>query len=405
LPTFAYKAIDASGQMFSGTTEAPKLSALLGQLEEKSLTAVSVVEARREAARSGRRFFSGRVSKTQLANFSEHLGSMLAAGLPLIEALETLAQSQDSPALARIAAELAAAVRDGRSLSDALADHAHVFGDLYVSMVRAGEESGNLAEILRRNAEFIEKEAELAAKVRDALTYPAIVAAVATVVVAGMLIFIIPKFVKLLENVGAETPWPTRVLMILSSTLVTRWYVIVAVVAAAAFGARAALVRPAVRLWIDRHKLRAPVVGPLFLRVSIARFSRTLATLLASGLPILQSLELVRRVLGNVYLDRVVAGIAEEIRDGETITAPLRRARVFPPMVLQMIHVGESSGSLERMLVRIGEIYEKEVDRATKRLSVVMEPLMMVGIGVFVSFVALALLLPMVKAIGTMGKS
>ncbi len=405
MPVFAYRALNPSGQEFTGTIEAPKLSVLLGQLEEKSLVAVSVKETRRDAVQRSFNPFSGRVSKTQLANFSEHLGSMLSAGLPLIDALETLSEGQESPTLSRVAGELAKGVRDGRSLSDALSDESRTFGDLYISMVRAGEESGNLAEILLRNAEFIEKEAELASKVRDALIYPAIVAGVATVVVAGMLIFIIPKFVKLLENVGAETPLPTRILMLMSSILVTRWYVVLGVIAAVGVGAHYALAQPGVRLWIDRNKLRAPVIGPLFLRVSVARFSRTLGTLLGSGLPILQSLELVRRVLGNVYLDSVVERIANEIRDGESITAPLRRARVFPPMVLQMIHVGESSGSLEKMLGRIGEIYEKEVDRAAKRLSVVMEPMMMVGIGLFVSFVALALLLPMVKAIGSMGQS
>jgi type IV pilus assembly protein PilC len=403
MPVFAYRAVNPSGQELSGTIEAPQLSVLLGQLAEKSLVAVSVKEAERKTIAGAWNPFASRVSKTQLANFSDHLGAMLSAGLPLIEALETLSVEQQNPALGRIALDLAKAVRDGRALSDALGDHPAAFNDLYVSMVKAGEESGNLAEILERTAEFIEKENELAAKVRDALIYPVIVACVATIVVAGMLVFIIPKFVKLLENVGAETPLPTRILTVLSDVLVHRWYLLVAGAAALAGGARFALASPAVRLWIDRRTLSVPVIGPLLLRVAVARFSRTLGMLLGSGLPILQSLDLVRRVLGNRHLDAVVAGVADQVRDGETITAPFRRARVFPPMVIQMIHVGESSGSLERMLTRVAAIYEKETDRAAKRLSVMLEPLMMVGIGAFVSFVALALLLPMVKAISSLG--
>lgn len=404
MPLFAYRAVNAAGREFSGTIEAPQLSVLLGQLAEKDLVPVAVSEETRAAPREAWLPFGRSVRRAELANFSDHLGAMLSAGLPLIEALETLAQQAEAPALASVARDLARAVRDGRSLSDALAGHPAVFSDLYVSMVRAGEESGRLAEILEGNAQYLEKEAELAGKVRDALVYPAIVAAVAVVVVTGMLVFIIPRFVGLLENVGAQIPWPTKVLMTVSRVLVTRWYVVLGALAGAGVAARSAVARPEVRLWIDQRKLALPVAGPLFLRASVARFARTLGSLLGAGVPILHALDLTRKVLGNAYLDGVVGAAAQEIRDGASITGPLRRAEAFPPMVIQMIHVGESSGSLERMLARVGSIYEKEVDRAARRLAVVLEPAMIVGIGLFVSFVALALLLPMVKAIGTLGK-
>jgi len=390
--------------VIAGVGDAPTLAILHGQIEERNLTLISAQEAEQAAAAPEWNPFARRVSSVQLANYSSHLAAMLAAGLPLITALGVLATEAESPPLARASADLATAVGNGRSLSDAMRDHSSIFSDLYVAMVRAGEESGALPKILARNAEFLEKQSELTAKVRDALIYPAIVACVAVVVIAGMLTFVIPRFVALLDNVGAELPLPTRILVFTSNLFVTRWYVILAAVALIAYLAYVAVTHPRSRRWIDEWSLRVPVVGPLLLRVAASRFSRTLGTLLESGLPILASLDLVRKVLGNRYLDEAVGSVGEDIRDGETITSPLKRGRVFPQMMIQMIHVGESSGRLDQMLSRVADLYEKEVDRAAKRLSVIIEPVMIVAVGGFVSFVALALLMPMVKAIGAIGK-
>jgi len=404
VPTFQYRAVNPAGRMIAGVVDAPTLAILHGQIEERHLTLVSAKLAEPAAAAVEWNPLARRVTPVQLANYSSHLAAMLAAGLPLITALDVLSTESESAVLARASAELGTAVGNGRSLSDAMSDHPAIFSDLYVAMVRAGEESGALPKILARNAEFLEKQSEVAARVRDAFVYPLIVACVAVVVISGMLTFVIPRFVELLDKVGAALPLPTRVLIFASNLFVTRWYVIAAVVAGLAVLAAFALKSPRSRRWLDEWSLRVPVAGPLLLRVAASRFARTLGTLLESGLPILASLDLVRKVLGNRYLDEAVAAAANDIRDGETITAPLKRGRVFPQMMLQMIHIGESSGSLDKMLGRVADLYEKEVDRAAKRLSVVIEPAMIVAIGGFVSFVALALLLPMVKAISTIGK-
>ncbi len=390
--------------MVAGVGDAPTLAILHSQIEERNLTLIFVHQAEQAAPAEGWNPLARRVSSVQLANYSGHLAAMLSAGLPLITALEVLSTESESTVLAHASSELATAVGNGSSVSDAMRDHPAIFSDLYVAMVKAGEESGALPKILARNAEFLEKQSELAGKVRDALVYPGIVACVAVVVVAGMLTFVIPRFAELLDKVGAELPLPTRILMFASNLLVTRWYVIIAAIAILVYLVFLATTHPRSRRWLDEWSLRVPVVGPLMLRVAASRFSRTLGTLLESGLPILASLDLVRKVLGNRYLDDAVAAVGNDIRDGETITAPLKRGRIFPQMMIQMIHVGETSGSLDQMLGRVADLYEKEVDRAAKRLSVVIEPLMIVAIGGFVSFVAMALLLPMVKAISTIGK-
>ncbi|MFN0149460.1 MAG: type II secretion system F family protein [bacterium] len=403
MPTFRYRAVSSSGQVVAGVGDAPTLALLHGQIEERNLTLIFAQQTEQTARATEWNPLAKRASMVQLANYSSHLAAMLAAGLPLITALEVLSTESESAPLARASSDLATAVGNGSSLSDAMREHRAVFSDLYVALVKAGEESGSLPKILARNAEFLEKQSELAGRLRDALVYPGIVAGVAVLVVAAMLAFVIPRFVELLDRVGSQLPLPTRILVFASDLLVTRWYVILAAIAVLAYLVFLAITRPRSRRWLDEWSLRVPVIGPLMLRVAAARFSRTLGTLLESGLPILASLDLVRKVLDNRFLDEEVGAVGNDVRDGETITAPLKRTRVFPQMMIQMIHVGESSGSLDQMLGRVADLYEKEVDRAAKRLSVVIEPLMIVAVGGFVSFVALALLLPMVKAIGAIG--
>jgi general secretion pathway protein F len=300
----------------------------------------------------------------------------------------------ENPRLQEVLADLASQIRDGRSLSDALAIYPRVFSPLYVSMVRSGEVGGMLGEVLARLADFAEKEEELHVKMRSALAYPILILLVGMGTIAVLLMFVVPKLVLLFQEVGQILPLPTRVLIGLSQWFVSYWWLVVSIAGLGVFLVRRGGLSQGARLAIDRIKLRLPVCGSLIKKVEIARFARSLATLLSHGVPILQGMQVVVQATGNELLRGEFQQIGEQLKGGDSLSQGMRRGRIFPALVTHMVAVGEEAGSLDRSLFKIADTYEREADRAMKLMTSLVEPVMILIMGSLVGFIVIAMLLP-----------
>jgi type IV pilus assembly protein PilC len=339
------------------------------------------------------------VGTKDLAIFTRQFATMISAGLPLVQCLDILAKQSSKPSFGRVIGEVTREVEAGSTLSDALGKHKNVFDDLFRNMVAAGEAGGVLDEILMRLATYIEKADALKRKVQSALVYPVVVLTVALGATAFMLIFIIPTFAKMFTEFGGELPLPTKIVLLLSHLLQSYWWVaLLAGVGAAIALARYYATENGNRT-IDQIMLKIPVLGDVLLKGAVARFTRTLGTLIASGVPILSGLEITARTAGNKIIAEAIMGARASIREGETVSAPLKRSGVFPPMVVQMISVGESTGALDEMLTKIAVFYESEVDTAVDTLTSIIEPIMIVVMGGIVGGMVVAMYLPMFKLI------
>jgi type IV pilus assembly protein PilC len=336
-----------------------------------------------------------RVSGRDLAIFSRQFATMIDAGLPLVQCLDILSKQSQNKELARVVGLVQRDVEGGKTLAEAMARHPHVFDDLTINMVEAGEAGGILDNILDRLASYTEKAVALRRKVKSALTYPAVVLSVALLATVFMLLFIIPTFAKVFAQFGGTLPLPTRIVMGLSDFLKSFWWALLIMVIGAGFMIRRVYATPAGRLKIDGWLLKIPVLGELLLKASIARFSRTLGTMISSGVPILMALEITARTAGNRVVEKAVLATRGSIREGETIAQPLRVAKVFPPMVVQMIAVGEETGALDRMLSKIADFYDDEVNTAVETLTSIIEPVMIVVMGLIVGGMVVAMYMPM----------
>ena len=398
MPTFIWKGRTASGATASGELAAGSQTDVVAALRQKKIipTSIKVKEEKK-----GLTLFGSRVSRHALSVFTRQFSTMLNAGLPLLSCLEILGKQTESAGLRRVLAEVRGDVEGGLSLADALRRQPKVFDNLYVNMVESGETGGALDVILLRLATYLEKMEVLMRKIKGAMIYPAIISLVAAGAISVMLLFVIPIFAQMFEGVGAELPVMTQVVIGMSNLLKV-WAIPGIIIIIALFtilrrwhktesGARA----------MDPLLLKMPVFGDLMKKQSIARFSRTLSTLLSSGVPIIDALEITARSSGNWVVEDAILKARTSIKGGENIADPLSKTTVFPPMVTQMIAIGEASGGLDEMLSKVADFYDAEVDQAVENLTSALEPLIMVVLGGIVGFLVISMYLPIFQLAGT----
>jgi len=406
MPSFSYVAKDRTGKTVQGTREAENQQLLVRELKQQGYWVTQVKEtraARAQAKAKGGFMLFKRVKLSDLSIFCRQFATMINAGVSLVRCLDVLEQQTMNVNLKAVIRDIQSEVEGGATLSRAMGKHPHVFSNLAVGLVRAGEVGGVLDETLERLAIFIEKDVELRRKVKSAMTYPVIVVCVATGIVIFLMTWILPKFIALFEELGVkELPLPTMMLKAFSNFLITKWWlcIIIVVVVAIAFG-RLKRTKTGKRYW-DIIKLKVPVFGKLNHKIAIARFSRTLSTLLSSGVPILQAMETVAGTVDNDIVADAVLMSRASIREGETIGAPLAQSRMFPPMVVQMITIGEETGQLDSMLGKIADFYEAEVAATLESLTSALEPVMIVFLGFVVGFIVISMFLPLIAIISSL---
>jgi type IV pilus assembly protein PilC len=395
--TYQYKVRDRTGNVTTGSLVADSEALVLARLREQGLTPLDV---KRQKRGIGQIEFGGKkVKLKQVSVFSRQFATMVNSGLPILRGLSILAEQTENKELARVLGEARLDVEQGASLSGALAKHDHVFNNLYISMVRAGETGGSLDSTLVRLAEMIEGEVKLRGKIKSAMTYPVAVVALVILIMSAMLLFVVPQFESIYASLDAKLPLPTRSLLFVSDIFKTYWYVVVGGVLGARFFFRRWKKTAHGREVVDSMKLRVPVFGSLFHRTALSRFSSTLAMLLRSGVPILQALEIVSETVNNKVIGKAINDVQLSVRDGESIAKPLSKHVVFPPMVVQMISVGEETGQVDTMLEKIAQFYDQEVEAAVDALTSLIEPILIAFIGGAVGAAVVALYLPMFQVI------
>jgi type IV pilus assembly protein PilC len=396
--TFNYSVRDKSGKLVSGTLDAENSAAVANRLKAMGYSPVSINEAnaglKKEIKIPG---FGNKVKLKDLAIFSRQFATMVNSGLSLLRALTILTEQTENAYLARIIGEVRNDVETGNSLSGAMAKHPDVFPPLMVNMCKAGEVGGFLDSVMLQIANNYEAEVKLRGKIKAAMTYPTVVFVMAILAVTGMLIFIVPVFANLFKQLGGTLPAPTRVLVFMSHSLKMLMPAIIVGLIVGMIVWKKVKHKDQVRNVVDPFKLKIPVFGELFRKVALARFARNLGTMMHSGVPILQSLEIVADTTGNVVLARAVRDVQDSVRQGESIAGPLKEHAVFPPMVVQMMSVGEDTGALDAMLHKIAEFYDQEVEATTEALTALIEPLMIAFLGGIVGSMIVALYMPIFK--------
>jgi general secretion pathway protein F len=401
MPVFAYRGLSSNGRSVNGSIDAENARTARGKLRELGIFPTDLDEEageiRTRSLQDLMPSLGRRIPATELALMTRQLSALLGAGVQLTEALAALAQQAARPAIKKILTQVREAVREGSSLADALAVHPEIFSDLYVGMVRAGETAGALEAVLDRLAEYGERQAEFVAKVRSALTYPIIMMCLATAIMAFLVVYVVPQISTIFEQQHAALPTMTLVLINTSNFLINYWIELLIALVAIVAGIVAGLSSARGRRLYDKWLLRMPYLGPTVVRIICARFARTLATLLVSGVQLLPALTAVRRVVTNGLLADAVDESRESIRQGHGMGLTLARAGVFPPLLIEMIKVGERSGELERMLERVADNYEREVENSLRQMTTMLEPLMTIMMGAVILFMMLAVLLPIMQ--------
>ena len=395
MANFAYKALDPRGAQAAGEIEGESKAAVAAALRSRGLTVLDLNEVKQGW---GQIEIGGRIKAKDLTVFSRQFATMVNSGLSMLRCLYVLEEQTPNKKLAKVISEVRADVEAGISLSDALEKHPKVFSRLYVSMVRAGELGGILDEVLNRLATQLEKEDSIRRAVKSAMVYPTLIGSFAIIVLLGMVLFLIPIFAGMYKELGnAKLPFLTRIMMGISDAMLTfPWnIVIVAAIIAAIYGLlRLKRTDRGTHVW-DRFKLRIPMgIGEIIRKLAVARFSRTLGTLITSGVPILQAIEITGQAAGNVVIEDAMKDVQQSVKEGQSITAPLEKVPVFPAMVTQMIAVGEETGSLDAMLGKIADFYEDEVNAAVKSLTSILEPILMLFVGALVGTVVISMYLP-----------
>jgi general secretion pathway protein F len=415
MPVFEYRGLTPAGKQVKGLLEADSSRMLRQQLRRSGVFLTDVLAEREAtpkrtngAALEARpalgsrevqlgRLFRGRVTSEDVAIFTRQLSTLLHAGVTLVEALTALVDQTEKERLKRIISDVKSRVNEGSSLADALAEHGRTFGNLYINMVRAGEASGALDAVLARLADFTEGQAKLRQKVVGTLIYPVIMTIIGSGILALLMTVVVPKVTKIFESMKVALPWTTRLLIFVSNTLADWWWLLLPTFIAAVVLARRWTRSPKGRPVWDRWVLEAPVFGSLIRMLALARFSRTLATLLKSGVPLLTAMDITKNVVSNGVLSAVVENARDAIREGESIAGPLKRSGEFPPLVHHMIAIGERSGQLEEMLLNVADSYETQVSVRIGALTALLEPLIIVAMGVAVAFVAFSILMPILQ--------
>jgi general secretion pathway protein F len=409
MPLYAWKGLDAGGKSVNGTREADGPKGLRQVLRKDAVFLTElreVVGGQKGAAGAGVPLAKGlnrevdfaklfeRVRPQEVAVFTRQLATLLRAGIPLAEALGALAEQADNRKLQLILAGIRQKVNEGGALADALGQNPTVFPELYVNMVRSGEAAGNLDAVLARLADFLDEQLALRSKVSSALTYPVVMAVLGSIIMGVLMVVVVPQIATVFEDSGKTLPWNTRLLIFAAGITGDYWWVLIPLIAAAVWGVRRWYRSPRGRATVDRVGLKMPVVGPLLRFIAVARFSRTLSTMLASGVPLLTALEIVRKVLNNSVLEKVVEAARDTIREGESIATTLKRSGEFPSMMCHMVAVGERSGQLETMLENVATAYERDVEVKVGQLTALLSPLMIVIMGIAVGFMVFSILGP-----------
>ncbi|MBI4372574.1 MAG: type II secretion system F family protein [Candidatus Omnitrophica bacterium] len=396
MPEFEYIVKDKEGKNLRGRRQADNVNDIVSVLRQQELMIIRVTEIKsklslfsRNATKRG-----GKVKADELVVFSRQLATMVEAGVPLVQSLTILAEQVENANLQRVIGAVHDDVESGKNLSEALEKHKKVFSPLFVSMVKAGESSGSLEEILDRLASYIEKTSALQKKIRSALVYPTVVAVMAFIITFGMMTWVIPQFASIFTSLNAPLPTPTRLLIAFSHFLRSNLLLFFGTVGGVGFLLVRFVNTKAGRLWFDSTKLKMPVFGPLFLKVAVSKFSRTLSTLVKSGVPILSALEIVGKTAGNSLVEQTIQEVHNSIKEGESISGPLGKKRIFPPMVVRMITVGEETGELDKMLSKIADFYDVQVDTAVDGLTSMIEPLVIAFLGIVIGGIVIAMFLP-----------
>jgi type IV pilus assembly protein PilC len=399
MPVFKYTGKARSGAVQKGEIEASDRNTAVAALRQKQILVTSI-KPRPKELELKLPGFGGKVKERDIVVFTRQLATMIDAGLPLVQCLDILSRQALNKEFATTIARIKTDVESGDGFADALRKHPRVFTDFYTNMVEAGEAGGILDTILARLAVYLEKSAALKGRVKSAMVYPAAIVSIAVLVIIFLMIYVIPVFAEMFESFGSTLPAPTRLIMNLSALTRTYiWYFVPAVALGIYLLKQFYRTERGKRL-IDSLLLKAPVLGPLIQKVAVAKFSRTLGTLVSSGVPIIDGLQITARTAGNKVVEDAVLAIIGSIKEGQTIAEPLSKQEIFPPMVVQMIEVGENSGALDMMLNKIADFYDEEVDAAVAGLTSLMEPALMVFLGTTIGFVVVAMYLPIFKMAG-----
>jgi type IV pilus assembly protein PilC len=395
MAVFVYQGRTASGNQ-NGEIEAPDRSAAVGELRRRAILVTKIAE---KTAPKVSFKFGGKVKDKEMAIFTRQFSTMIDAGLPLVQCLNILAEQSESKTLRSVTGQVARHVEAGSTLADALRRHPRTFDDLFTNLVEVGEAGGILDVVLQRLAAYIEKAAALKRKVKAAMVYPCAIIGVALLVVIFMLTFVIPTFAQMFKDLGADLPLPTKIVMILSDFVRGYILLIIAGMIGSVMALRSYYRTEGGRATIDALMLKLPIFGTLVRKVAVARFTRTLGTLVQSGVPILDGLRITARTAGNKVVEKAVLQCRAAVTEGKTLADPLRTSGVFPPMVTQMISVGEQTGALDAMLSKIADFYDDEVDTAVSTLTSLLEPIMIVFLGVVVGGLVVAMYLPIFKLV------
>lgn len=401
---YNYKARNVSGQLLQGTIEADNEKALASKLSTQGLMLIKSEELKKKTAFKESMSRFKKVSLKSLSIFARQFSTMIDAGVSLVKCLDVLAQQTEDEKLRGILREVRKDVEDGSTLANAFNKHKQVFGELFINLVHAGEVGGVLDEVMQRLASFFESEQKIRSKVKSAMTYPAVILFIAVAVVIFLVAFVLPTFVTMFEGMEVTLPAPTRMLLWISGAMRSYWYLFI--VGAIIFGVSFSrfIGTPTGKNLLDRFILKFPVFGPLIRKIAISRFARTLSTLLSSGVPVLQALDVVARAAGNNVVAEAILKARASIREGESIASPLSETEIFPPMVTQMISVGEETGNLDTMLGKIADFYDLEIETTVGALTSLLEPLLMVAMGFIVGFIVISMFLPLFNLVGALGQ-
>ena len=394
MPIFIYKS-RVRGKIKSGEVEAKDERSAISKLKKKNIRVTTVKKKDGKSALFGPKVH--KITTRDVVIFTRQFSTMVDAGLPLVQCLDILGKQSDNPTFGETILKVKGNIEIGNNLSESMKKFPHVWNELYCNLVEAGEIGGILDVIFRRLAEYIEKAESLKKKVKAAMVYPGAIITVAFVVVAFLMVFVIPAFAEMFSGGGQELPGPTQIVMDVSSFFQNQWWVMILGGVTFLFVFKKVYATERGNIEIDRIALKLPVFGILIRKVSVAKFTRTLGTLISSGVPLIEGLDICARTSGNKIVEIAVFKTIEAIKEGETIAAPLSREDVFPPMVIQMIDVGEASGSLDKMLSKIADFYDEEVDAAVDGLTALLEPMLMVFLGTIVGFIVIAMYLPIFK--------
>lgn len=412
MPKFAYKALNKDGKEVFGIIETDTQALAINDVRSLGLYPTNVREARKSDEKRARRekggieeFYIGGIKQKQIVMMTRQMATLIDAGLPLLRSLNVLITQLKASKMRDVLREVSSDVQSGSTFSEALAKHPKVYDRLFVNMVRAGEVGGMLEVVLNRLAMFMERRQALKRKVKGALVYPISVVVIATGIVGFLLTYVVPIFAEIFEGFGATLPGPTRFLVDVADFMKFRWWMLLLILNSTIITIKVMGKSHTVKRVMDRVSLKTPLIGDLVTKVAVARFARTLGTLITSGVPILQALKITKETIGNEVVQNAIQKVHDSIKEGDTIAAPLDEAKVFPSMVVNMIDVGEETGSLDAMLGKVADIYDAEVEAAVDAMMALMEPVIIIGLGGVIGFIVIALYLPIFSLGDAINKS